>query len=516
MATGTASEDGDGASLLDELPQPNAKKVLSNFWWLCVTFSTNHAVVVTALSLATAELGPELGAYGSGTLYITYTFAALFLAPGVVGLFGPKRAMVAALYLYSVYVASFLAATIVHTRLSQPVVEWLCVIAGSIIGGCGAGWMWTAQGAYFAGAARAYASCLERSSTQPPTSGIRQRETASLAGVFGFIFLGIEVLVKMAVSIIMRTSDTRDASGSPATAPTGEDDDSQHGSATGVEIAFAAMLALALGAAAAMQLLLWERPGGPRASAGSAAPPSTRSAQASSLLSRRKLLLAVGLMRRRDGLVLLLAPFQVAFGLMSSLLLFYVNGTLAKAAVGASNIGFLTAVLASSAALCSPLFGGLVRRAWLSKHAALVVGLVAFLTEALLLLSLPQAELESAGWRDLCFVYVLHGVGRGVFESTNKALFADLFTRGTDVEAAFANVIVFSGGASAIAFFVFPRISPSAMAGVCVVFILLGALGVMQASRRRGRYAAGGTAFASETAAEESQESAGTRGNESA
>ena len=55
-------------------------------------------------------------------------------------------------------------------------------------------------------------------------------------------------------------------------------------------------------------------------------------------------------------------------------------------------------------------------------------------------------------------------LGRATFESTTKAVVADFFP--LDAEAAFANVVVQSGGATAVAFFVFPYLSGASMAYV--------------------------------------------------
>ena len=81
---------------------------------LSFTFSLNHAVVVTAVSLSVTELGKHLGSYGSGTLYLAYTAVALLLSSGIVAALGAKRSMVAALALYCVYVASYLGAVFVR------------------------------------------------------------------------------------------------------------------------------------------------------------------------------------------------------------------------------------------------------------------------------------------------------------------------------------------------------------------------------------------------------------------
>lgn len=74
-------------------------------------------------------------------------------------------------------------------------------------------------------------------------------------------------------------------------------------------------------------------------------------------------------------------------------------------------------------------------------------------------------------------MYILAGSGRAVFEGTNKAVFADFFPN--DKEAAFANVIIQSGGSAAIAFFVFPYMSKEAKGIVCAVVALFSMFGIM-------------------------------------
>ena len=62
---------------------------------------------------------------------------------------------------------------------------------------------------------------------------------------------------------------------------------------------------------------------------------------------------------------------------------------------------------------------------------------------------------------------VLQGIGRACYEGTNKALYVDTFPN--DAPAAFANLIVANGGASALAYFTFPNLSQSAMAGATLL-----------------------------------------------
>ncbi len=56
-------------------------------------------------------------------------------------------------------------------------------------------------------------------------------------------------------------------------------------------------------------------------------------------------------------------------------------------------------------------------------------------------------------------------------ESTNKSVFADAFPHCP--AAAFANVELQSGGATALAFFLFPVLSPLAQVTICLVCALL-------------------------------------------
>ena len=180
----------------------------------------------------------------------------------------------------------------------------------------------------------------------------------------------------------------------------------------------------------------------------------------------------------------MLVPFQIAFGFMSSLLNFYVNGKLAVDAVGSDNVAFLNAITPAVAALLSPVLACLGQRARLGKHVVLQLGLVAFLCEAILLRIVPEADFKTSGWAVVSVPFLLQGIGRATFETTNKALIADYFGHAGDTEAAFANVVAFSGGAASLGFFLFPAIRPSAMADICIVSCTLGILGLTEANRR--------------------------------
>merc|ERR1711972_1094263 len=80
-------------------------------------------------------------------------------------------------------------------------------------------------------------------------------------------------------------------------------------------------------------------------------------------------------------------------------------------------------------------------------------------------------DMQSLGWW-LAVFYVLLGVLRGVYVSTNKAVYADHFPE-PKTEAAFANMCMQAALASAAAFFFEKRVPPSAimiaMAGIAAL-----------------------------------------------
>ena len=76
---------------LAEDMSPTSRKLYWNFWLMAISFSVNHGCVVSCLAYSTAELGTDMGGYGSGVLYVFYALTALFLSKPVVAGLGASR-----------------------------------------------------------------------------------------------------------------------------------------------------------------------------------------------------------------------------------------------------------------------------------------------------------------------------------------------------------------------------------------------------------------------------------------
>ena len=394
----------------------SAKLIERNFRWMSILFAANHASVVACLSLATARFA-AVGAWQSGILYITYVASALFGATGLVKQLGGRNALVAGMSLYCVYVAAFLVATI------NPANQQLFAYIGAAIGGIGAGFLWTAQGAYFAVAAGEHSRALRQSLEQ---------STNKFSSIFAFYYLVEEVILRaisslsgsthvinwtvifaiyVLVAVVstfgmlgIRTFDKRSSplSSSPLTDPAVADSDAD----AVVDRTTAAPRESWLSrSTAALQLLYYDP----------------------------KMKYMIGL--------------NSVFGFSASFLGSYVNGEVTKVVFGNANmVGLLTAWLSIVAAFMSTVFERVANL--YGKASVLIAGSICFAFVAIPFVVFPTIE----NWTPvlLIFVYTMHGTGRATFEGTLKAVFADLFH--FEKEGAFANIILQNGSASAIGY----------------------------------------------------------------
>lgn len=106
------SKDHASEPLLHHDHDKSLSGLRANFITMCLAFSANHACVVSCLAYASAQLGDELGGYGSGVLYICYALTAFFFSKPIVSMVGPKLGLLLGVGGYCIYVAGFLVAVI--------------------------------------------------------------------------------------------------------------------------------------------------------------------------------------------------------------------------------------------------------------------------------------------------------------------------------------------------------------------------------------------------------------------
>jgi len=481
--------------------------VYANFLKFSLMFGINHGCVTAVLNLSVQLLGNQ-GSYMDSALYIAYAATALVASSAILAALGTRGSLITGTFVYCVYIISLPLALLANSEDTK----LLIAIVGGTVGGVAAGFLWAAQGSYFAASAKLYAA----------SSGVsNEQATAKFAAYFGVVFLGTELLLKLLPLVLHlfhiddSGSDASNATSpspphsppppslplqphappSPASPPAAGHELNTSQIIIAVIYSVCALVAAmgmfsikdldklqreaAAAAAAAASDANGESLTGPTPSTAQTLAPPTGSTNkpvvvepAKAKFSLRRASAAVLLWWNHPH-VLLLAPVQVTFGLSAAVLIYELSGKLVPKAFPSDPIaagGLLSAMISLIAGLLQVPFKQI--SAACGKVPVMLIGLASFAGLAIITLSLPGEQLAHP--LPLIACYVLQAVGRACYEGVNKALYADFFPH--DSDAAFANIVLAVGVASAIGFFFFPQLTrpeaaTSALVSSCVAVV---------------------------------------------
>lgn len=321
--------------------------------------------------------------------------------------------------MYVSYVGCFVLALQETKKEGHAVVT---AYVGAAVGGIAAGFMWTAQGAYFSLAAEQHQKATQEASMS--SAWTSTGSTSLLAGIFAFWYLAEEVALRL-VSTLLLELELASWQG-------------VFGLYTTITILSAlAMLGVDDFAASTIDITSgYPKEGNPNSSVWYKA-----TAAIQLLIRDPKMKYMIGL--------------NAAYGFASAFCNSYVNGEVVPVALDDPDskwLGLLTAWGSAVAAMLSLIFG---RQSSAQDHdehdkkrAILILGAVCFGWVGGLFVLVPSAD--DWGWKSLLLVYSLMGIGRATFEGTLKATFADYFAY--EKEGAFANIIAQNGLCGAIGY----------------------------------------------------------------
>jgi hypothetical protein len=424
---------------------------------------------------------------------------------------GPAGGLVLGTFLYASYVLSFVvAAALARGGAAQEATSvWIVAVLGGVLGGIAAGILLTASGAYFSYAARDYANAAggggggtttaASTATAAAAAASFAASTTQLSGYLAGIFVGTEVVCKLLASLIVHLTstwiwmavvflgvsllsafgmtrvddvaasvaahsgsssnnnraadddDNVDNSTSRTITPQDDNGDGGGGGGGGDRIRFNDLEQNAI--------------------ADATAPPVASAASA----------MQVMVAWVNDPRLLLAGGINLAFGFCSAYLTSYLNGVVVKTKYGGSAVGLFAAITPAVSGLSALPFAYCARRAG-TKVPFMALASLASGTVAVLGLALGTAELGGVGL--LLCLYVLEGWLRCVFEGINKAVFADLFLGQSEV--AFATLIVQSGGASALAFWMMSVRVDERVVAACTLCAAVVAMPMFLCAQRRG------------------------------
>eukprot|EP00804_Cyclotella_cryptica_P023637 CCRYP_011966-RA/>CCRYP_011966-RA protein AED:0.22 eAED:0.22 QI:1553/1/1/1/0.25/0.2/5/1326/562 len=536
-------ESGEASPLIVAI-RKNGKKTMatdsqlhSSFLRISFLFAVNHGALLSCLGLASARLGSAVASTSSSILYVFNTGFALLGAPYIVKRSGPHNGLIVGMCMCATYVASFwgivafcyeghgeLGAAESESVQESNVCSETLSIMGSIIGGVGSAILWTSQGSFFTSLCLQYSQAIEDRNI--PT----EKVTSRLGGEWAFIFLFIEVWMRILSTVLAYGIHTSN--------------DSDHvGVNEGLDWRgiFGVYTILAFGAAGMMRCITYydedgsgnnmiseedsidenvhdnvedlipehdhaidshsrtfENEYGPVNN-----PLNVAVVNSSSRKSPfRQAIAAVDLLIH-DNKMKYLTFINVTFGLCTAFVTLVVNGQVIRDALHDYNsryVGMFTALSSSVAAILSWLFGALD---WLShslviesqdsscrrifvksikffepnKERILTAGAMAYMLIAFLFLIFPSFSTWNIN--SLLLIYILLGIGRSTYEGTLRAVFADFFP--DEREGAFANIILSTGVASVIGFWI-AAVSPFAIEILTIVSSILAIGGFWKAN----------------------------------
>ena len=435
-----------------------------------------HVICIACLALATSQLG-SIGAWQSGLLFGSYTLSALLGATYVVKKLGSKNGLVLGMALYCVYVGCFVFA--IHSNNNgrhddndnqnenNDRQQRLAAYAGAVIGGIGAGFLWTAQGTYFSQASKHYDEVSASTNAQLYSTGNEDQNsnmllssspstahsdhttnssysssTSLLAGIFAFWYLIGEVILRLIATILLEYEWVN----------------SWH-------TVFRIYTIIAILSTILMKCCVHDYSNNDLSSASFATSTTSnaepRSPSRSSFFY--KITAAIQLFRQ-DPKMKYMVGLNAIFGFTSAFVNTYVNGEVLPQVLQdpeSKFVGMYTSWSAVVAAVMSLVFISTSissppstlqttkNESKNNKGRILILGVVCFMGIAIPFILLPDVTNQRYwDWKLLLLIYSFQGIGRSTFEGTLKATFVDFFPH--ESEGSFANIIVQSGLSNAV------------------------------------------------------------------
>lgn len=418
--------DRDGRYLSDS-KSPSISQVALNSYYnylkFCILFSITHATVDGVLAYASSELGSTIGSYSGFALYFFYTISSLLLAKPIISRYKTKNTVLFGLIGLLFYVGSFFIAIISPSNASS------VFIIGSSIGGIGAGLIWTGQGGYYALNSIDYFKKLDFKDSSETSSDhgnqLNQQILVKFASLFAFIYLSFETFFKILATIIYVAygSDSSNSSWKV--------------------LIFGLYTVSAIISVFIFWRYIWQLFDDSNIKNRSVG----HSFWQNTINDMTSVSIAIMSMRKLQ----LLIPYQICFGFSSGLINYYVSGFIVSKYIGDGYIGFLSSLTTVIAALI------IIPATWiankfnrLGRWIVMMIGGCCFLFNSASLLTNSDKELGT--WLVMILYFSIHGIARGVWESTNKAVVTEYFEDEEMREIAFGAIYFTSGISGAIGY----------------------------------------------------------------
>lgn len=421
-----------GSGIRDWSAAGRGDELYRNFILFCTSFSVVHGTVDGVLAYAVPVLGSKIGGITAGILYATYSFSAIIISDTYICQRGPLIGVLTGLGCFLIYITSFLLA------LSFPPFKWYLFVPGSVMGGVGAGILWPSQGAYYFRNSLLY-SMATKSIVSDEEGDLVSTINTRFASIFAFFYLSSETIVTALATLFYVTVDQWQA----------------------YIFTFYSTLAFFSYCIAARGL----------SALGFSDIPIQWNKLVRKMLINSYQLLMFWFFRTLDEhqeklsaselevlvdrriTMLCLIPYQLSFGFTSSFFVFYIQGIVMGDHGKEGYIGLSAGLVSLVAAAIAIPLGYLGKEKYehfdsplsvsghesvlsrrsvvkgsgghLSNKAAIILaGIVSFASVGVAVIFFSNDTLSS--WPYLIVLTVIYGMGRGIWENTNKAVVAEV------------------------------------------------------------------------------------------
>lgn len=350
------------------LPYSNMSSggIMSNYHTLCLSFGLNHAVVVTCMAFSTTLLGNSIGSSSLGVLFVCFAVAAFFISNVFVIGMGSRESLMAGLIGYTIQASAFFLCLITINISST--LTWMIAVPAFTLGGFAAGIVWTAQGRIYRLHAKLYAEKTGQNLSHVNTQ---------FAAIFTAYFLGFEFLLKIMATVLYFAVSTR----------------AEY--VIFLSYAVLAWIACLIG----FRMLDLDDP-------------PTGNFNWAVIAENATL---TGKLLYLDAKLMLLVPFQIAFGLTSSMMTYYILGTVVAGSsrLGAGYVGLFAAIVVFAGAVIAAPIGRLADKQ--GKSIVILLGNLCLLLCGLIVLLFDDSTIGT--FLFMIPFAVIFGLGRGVWVS---------------------------------------------------------------------------------------------------
>jgi len=392
--------------------------VESNFWAFSLLLGINHAAATIPLIFATSRITGSCGQATQGVFNITCLFFALFVSPYVSIVFRARATLIMSFLLFSLDVGILFPLASVQEEGSA--LQWILGLLYGFSGGAAGGILWTAWGKYMSDSC---AILAENSAEGVDNSKWFEK----LSSVFGAIYLFSEFTARLGSWAILQWYK---------------------------DVPLFIYYGIVAFITSALMFCVQD---------------IHRTAAPSRVTE--KLTLAVKLWP--DVRIWLIGMLSIAFGFSAALMNGSINGQV-KTDIGEQYVGLMcaaTTLMATGMSLALRLLTPVMRNVNLT---GIILGSVSFLVIAIIVLGTlftPHSVAQKMQF-SIVILYTFQGIGRGAYESVNKAVYGKMYPHNS--VGAYANQMMQTTMAFSICFFL-QAAGAASVLPLSIIIIIFGA-----------------------------------------